>query len=93
MREDKTYFEYANEAATKVRKINELLCGTEVPEEGSLLDDIDYCIYSMIQIHLAPIVGKELHSDEMNDKVTEIMFADESKVNDIVKSDSIDIFS
>lgn len=86
MRENKTYFEYANEAATKIRKINQLLCGTEVPEKGSILDDIDCCIYYMIQLHIAPIVGKEPHSDEMNDKATEIMFADENKVNDIVKS-------
>lgn len=86
MREDKTYFEYANEAATKTRKISQLLCGTEVPEEGSLLEGIDYCIFSMIQLHLAPIVGKEPHSDEMNYKAMEIMYADESEVNGIVKS-------
>lgn len=86
MREDKTYFEYANEAATKIRKINQLLCGTEVPEEGGLLDDIDYCIFSMIQLHLAPMVGKEPHSDEMNNIANEIMFADGNKVNEIIIS-------
>lgn len=87
MKGNKTFLEYANEAAAKIRNINKVLCGTETPEEGSLLDDIDYCIYSMIQIHISPIVGKEPHDDEMNDLATEIMFSDSEKVNNIIKAE------
>ncbi len=36
MREDKTYFEYANEAAAKTRKISQLLCGMDIVKSGGM---------------------------------------------------------
>ena len=38
------FLEYANEATAKISEINKLICGSELPEDGSLLgivyDDI-----------------------------------------------------
>lgn len=85
MREKKTFLGYANEAARKIRKMNQLLCGTESPEEGSMLDEIDTCIYYMLQMHLSPIIGEEVSSDKMLDMATEIMYADEKKIKELEK--------
>lgn len=84
--EEKIYLEYANEAAKKIREINQILSGTESPEDGSLLGDVDYCIYAMIQIYLAPIVGKEVFCDELNNMATEIMFAEKDEIDGIIKA-------
>lgn len=85
MREKKTFLGYANEAARKIRQVNKLLCGAETTEEGSMLDEIDTCIYYMLQMHLSPIIGEEVNSDMMLDKATEIMYADEEKIKELEK--------
>lgn len=85
MREKKTFLGYANEAARKIRQVNKLLCGTETTEEGIMLDEIDTCIYYMLQMHLSPIIGEEVSSDMMLDKATEIMYADEEKIKELEK--------
>lgn len=79
------FLEYANEAAGKIRKINQEISGTEIPEERSLLDDIDTYIYIMIQMYLAPLVGKEIGSDELNDFTTEIMYAEKNEIESIIE--------
>lgn len=80
---NQTYLHYANKAAVKIREISQCICGTSMPEEGSLLGDVD-CLYIMIQMHLAPIVGKEIGSDEMNDLAVEIMSASKDEISGII---------
>lgn len=79
------FLEYANEATKQIRKINKLICGTEMPEDGCLLGDAEYSIFIMIQIFLAPIVGKEVGVDELNDMATEIMSADKEDIGDFIR--------
>lgn len=81
----KTFLEYAYEAAGKIRKINQVISGTEIPEDGSLLDDIDTGIYIMIQMYLAPLVGKEIGSDELNNMSVEIMSAKKNEIGSIIE--------
>lgn len=83
MRELKTFIGYANEAARKIRKVNQLLCGAETLEGGGILDEIDTCIYYMLQMHLSPIIGEEVRSDKLLDIATEIMYADEEKIKEM----------
>lgn len=80
-----TFLGYANEAAAKIRKISQMISGMESPEDGSLLGDVDYSIYIMIQMYLAPITGKEIGSDELNDMAVKIMSAEKDGIDDILK--------
>lgn len=80
-----TYLGYANGAAKKIREINQIFGGLGWPEEGSLLGDVFFSIAGMVQIYLAPITGKEINSDELNDITTEIIFAEAEEIADIVK--------
>ena len=79
------YLEYANGAATKIMEINQIFGGLGWPEEGSLLGDVFFNIAGMVQIYLAPITGKEINSDELNDITTEIIFAGAEEIADIVR--------
>lgn len=80
-----TYLEYANRAAVKIREISKLVCGTSMPEEGSLLEEVDYCLYIMIQMYLAPIVEKRIESDELNNMAVELMSAEKDEISSIIK--------
>lgn len=76
---------YANEAAKGIREAGRLISGVECPENGSLLCGVYYCIADMVQVYLAPIVGKEMHSDELNDITTEILFAEKDETDSIIR--------
>lgn len=83
-----TYLEYANEAATKIREIYHIFGGygdTSSPEEGTLLGDVYACIGEMILLYLAPITGKEMHSDELNNMTVEIMHIKKEVIRDFIK--------
>lgn len=82
---DQEYLKLANEAGRKIKEINHLIGGTECPEEGSLLGNVVCCVHSMIQIHLAPIVWKAIDSDELSNMATQIMFAGEEEINNIIQ--------
>lgn len=82
------YLEYANEAATKIRDIYHIFGGygdTSSPEEGTLLGDAYACIAEMISLYFAPITGKEMHSDELDDMTVEIMHVDKDEIKSIIK--------
>lgn len=81
------FLEHANRAAIKIREINRLISGTESPEEGSLLGDIDYSIYIMIQMHFTHLLEKEISGDELNNMTTEIMFAEKDEIESIIGRD------
>lgn len=81
-----TYLEYANEAATKIRKTHEVLSGGEaIPECGSLLGDTYYLIADMIQTFLATIGMRVVDDDEFNNMTTEIMFAEKDEIKSILR--------
>lgn len=80
----KGFLEYANEAAGKIREINRMVSGTEIPEDDSLLGELDTCIYIMIQMYLEPVVRKEMGSDEMNNLAVEIMSAGKDGIESII---------
>lgn len=80
-----TFLEYANEAAGKIREINQIISGTDIPEDDSLLGELDTCIYIMIQMYLAPVVRKEMGSDEMNNMTCKIMSAEKGEIESIIK--------
>ena len=81
----KTYLEYAREAVEKIRKVSQVICGSDMPESGSLLGDANYCIYIKIQIVMTSIVVKEIGDDDLNDLATQIMYAEESEIDSILK--------
>lgn len=82
------FLENAVEAATKMREIYHIFGGygdTSSPEEGTLLGDVYACVAEMISIYLVPIIGIELHSDDLNDMTTEIMSADKEDIGDFIR--------
>jgi len=79
------FLEYANEATAKISEINRLICGTEMPEEGSLLGAIDDNIYFMIETLLSPIVKMEIGDDDLNDMAIKIMHAQKDEIGEIIK--------
>lgn len=83
--EGQTFLEYANEAAGKIREINRIISGTDLPEDDSLLGELDTCIYIMIQMYLAPVVRKEMGSDEMNNMAVEIMSVGKDEIGSVIK--------
>ena len=83
--DEQKFLEYANKAGRRIREINKLISGTSCPEDKSMLGDIKNCIYSMIQIYVAPIVRKEIESDDLNSVTTEIMFAEQDEIDNIIQ--------
>lgn len=79
------FLEYANEASAKISEINRLICGVEMPEEGSLLGAVDNNIYFMIETLLAPIVKMEIGDDDLNDMAIKIMYAKKDEIGEIIK--------
>lgn len=80
------YLEYANDAATKIRKIHELISGGEtIPEYGSLLGDTYYLIADMIQSYLVAIGMKAIEDDEFNNMTTMIMFVEKEKIKSVIE--------
>ena len=81
-----TFLEYANEAAGKIREAHQILGGGEpIPEDGSLLGDAYYVIADMIQEYLATIGLRIADDDDFNNMTTEIMFAQKSEIESIIK--------
>lgn len=81
----KTYIEYAREAAEKIRKVSQVICGSDMPESGSLLGDANYCIYIMIQMVMASVIEKEIADDDLNNLTTQIMYAEEGEIDSFLK--------
>lgn len=83
----KEFLEYANEAAVKIREIYHIFggYGEESSPEGGLLGNVYDCIAEMISLYLAPITGKEINSDELNDVTCEIMRMDKEGIGDFIK--------
>ena len=81
---ERKFFEHANKAGRRIMEINQLISGTSCPEDKSMLGDVKNCVYSMIQIYLAPIVRKEVESDELNSMTTDIMFAEQGEIDNII---------
>lgn len=79
------FLEYANEATAKIREINRLICGTEMPEDGSLLGAVYNNIYLMVEIFLAPIVKMEIGNDNLNNMAVELMHAKKDEIGEIMK--------
>ena len=83
--ETKEFVGYASEAAKNIREITSLLTGFDFPEDGSLLFTV-YCnIADMLQVFLSPLVGKEMHSDKLNNMTTEILYAEEGQIGSIIE--------
>ncbi len=81
----RAFLENAVEAATKIRKTNEIISGNNnIPEEGTLLGDTYYCIADMIKSYLLAIGMKVIEEDQFNNMITIIMFAEKEEINDIV---------
>lgn len=79
---EQAFFEYANKAATKIRKIYHIFGGYKCssPEEGTMLGDVYDCIAEMISLYLVLVTGKEMNSDELNDMTTDIMSTDNGRM-------------
>lgn len=85
---EQEFLENANEAATKIREIYHIFGGygnTSSPEEGTLLGDVYARVWDMISLYLASIMGKDPHSDELNDKTHEVMHIDKDGIGDFIK--------
>lgn len=83
---EQAFLENANEAA-KIREIYHIFggYGEESSPETGLLGDVYGYVAEMISIYLAPVTGKELNSDELNDITCEIMHMDKEGIGDFIK--------
>ena len=80
------FLEHANEAATKIRKTNEVISGNNnIPECGTLLGDTYYCIADMIESYLLAIGMKVVKEDEFNNMVVMIMFVEKEGIDNIIE--------
>ncbi|MBC5745826.1 hypothetical protein FMM74_020305 [Lachnospiraceae bacterium MD308] len=79
------FLEYANEATAKISEINKLICGTEMPEDGSLLGAVYNNIYFMVEILLASIVKMDIGNDKLNNMAVELMHAKKDEIGEIIK--------
>lgn len=81
------FLENANEAATKIREIYHIFGGygeTSSPEDG-LLGAVHECVADMISSYIAPITGKELNSDDLNNITCKIMHMDKEGIGGFIK--------
>lgn len=84
---EQEFFKNAVEAATKIREIYHMFGGygeTSSPEEGTLLGDVYACVADMISSYLAPITGKALYCDELNDITCEIMHMNKDDIGKFI---------
>ncbi len=79
------FLEYANEATAKIREINRLVCGMEMPEDESLLGAIYNNVYFMVEILLASIVKMDIGNDKLNNMAVELMHAKKDEIGEIIK--------
>lgn len=84
---EQAFLENANEAASKIREIYHIFggYGDESSPEDGLLGKVYDCVAEMISLYLAPITGKEVNSDDLNDITCEIMHMDKNKIRNFVK--------
>ena len=54
------------------------------PEDG-LLGELYVRVWDMVSLYLAPITGKELNSDELNDITYEVMYMDKERIGGFIK--------
>lgn len=81
------FLENAIEAAKKIREIYHIFggYGDESSPEDGLLGNVYDCVAEMISIYLAPITGKEIHSDDLNDLTVEIMRMDKEGIRSFIE--------
>ncbi len=80
------FLENAVEAATKIRKTNEIISGNNnIPENGTLLGDTYYCIADMIESYLLAIGMKVIEEDQFTNMITMIMFAEKDGIRDVIE--------
>lgn len=84
---EQAFLEYANEAASKIREIYHIFggYGDESSPEDGLLGKVYDCVAEMISLYLAPITGKEVDSDDLNDITCEAMHMDKEEIGNFVK--------
>lgn len=84
---EQAFLENANEAAAKIREIYHIFggYGEESSPETGLLGDVYGYVAEMISIYLAPVTGKELNSDELNDITCKIMYMNKERIGDFIK--------
>ena len=82
---EQMYITYAHRVAAKVREVNQILNGEACPQDEGMLGDIYYGIAELVEACLAPIVGMLTDSDELNNMVTKIMFAEEEQIGSIIE--------
>lgn len=75
------FLENAVEAATKIRKVNEVISGNNnIPETGTLLGDTYYHIWDMIHSYLLAIGLKVVEEGQFNNMIALIMFAEKMRL-------------
>ena len=83
--QEQAYIIYAHRAAAKAREANRVLNGTACPREGGALGDIYYGMAGLIGACLASVTGMREGSDELNDMVTKLMFAEEDQIDSVIE--------
>lgn len=76
--------EQANNIAGEIRKINEVLTGTNTLSGGLLCDILDE-VTDIVKAYLNPIFDTNITGDDLNNIASEIMYADKKEIGDIVK--------
>ncbi|MCI8373811.1 MAG: hypothetical protein HFI75_15780 [Lachnospiraceae bacterium] len=84
---EQAFLENANEAAIKIRDIYHIFggYGDESSPEDGLLGELYVRVWDMVSLYLAPITGKELNSDELNDITYEVMYMDKERIGGFIK--------
>ncbi len=84
---EQEFLENAVEAATKIREIYHIFggYGNESSPEDGLLGDVYECVADMISSYIAPVTGKELNSDELNNITCKIMHMDKEGIGDFIR--------
>ena len=82
---ERLYITYARRAAAKVREVNQTLNGAACPLEGGALGDIYYGMAALAGACLASVTGMREGSDELNDMVTKLMFAEEDQIDSVIE--------
>lgn len=84
---EQAFLENANEAASKIREIYHIFggYGDESSPETGLLGDVYEYVAEMISLYLAPVIGKELDSDDLNNITCELMHIDKEEIGNFIK--------
>lgn len=76
--------EQANSITAEIKKINEVLTGTNTLSGGLLCAILDE-VSDIVKAYLNPIIDKNITGDDLNNIASEIMYADKTEIGYIVK--------